>query len=572
MIIPNLPWREVINIAKQCQFIRLKPLLILCIYYAVAVLSALLEGVGLVLLVELVTGRVDLNRTSLLLEYVTNFFRLFSVPIGYSSLFLFVILLIAVRVVLVFLSFFLDGYLEANIRRRIQERGFVHILKGDWEFLRTIRVGQRIGAVSEESSKVATLFMSAIKATYYLLAAAVLTAIAVMVSPATSALFIAVGIPALLLLKYFFDLQAKAVKAMVMERQSFFTDITECLNGLFQIKVEGNFKYFQNHGLRSQAKLTGFEIRYGYLRAIINGLTVLLPALIFLVFYLWVSWRGESLQANLYILAGIGVVGARALSQISSAIASIGNLTSFSGSVLPVNGLFSIPPEIAKKPVNEEILGVRLKNVSYRYSEKTGVHNLIMEAEVGRPLIIMGPSGAGKTTVANLVAGLYRPNEGEVWYVGVSGREYNALEFKPKVGYVTQDIHLLHGTIRENLLAGQNMDDDFLWKYLKQVGAEDYVSKMGGLDAVIAEAGRSLSGGEKRRLGIARVLTKKPQVLILDEITAGLDEERKKEVIRTIADLSKEMVLVVITHDPVQLEGANLYNFEGKNRQVKVHE
>ena len=120
------------------------------------------------------------------------------------------------------------------------------------------------------------------------------------------------------------------------------------------------------------------------------------------------------------------------------------------------------------------------------------------------------------------------------------------------MGYVTQDIHLFHGTIRDNLIIfpDSGVGDDSLWRCLLCVGAEGFVRKLGGLDAVITEAGRSLSGGEKRRLGIARVLIANPHILILDEVTAGLDEARKKELIATIKTLAESLIVIVITHDP----------------------
>jgi ABC-type bacteriocin/lantibiotic exporter with double-glycine peptidase domain len=128
------------------------------------------------------------------------------------------------------------------------------------------------------------------------------------------------------------------------------------------------------------------------------------------------------------------------------------------------------------------------------------------------------------------------------------------------VGYVPQDILLFQGTVRENLTGGQgHIADEVLIDALRGAGAEVFVSRLGGLDAVIVEAGRSLSGGERRRLGIARVLAGHPDVLILDEVTVGLDEERKLELLATIGALSERFVVVAITHDS-DMAGAARFN------------
>jgi ABC-type transport system involved in cytochrome bd biosynthesis fused ATPase/permease subunit len=99
------------------------------------------------------------------------------------------------------------------------------------------------------------------------------------------------------------------------------------------------------------------------------------------------------------------------------------------------------------------------------------------------------------------------------------------------------------------VFAADNVDDEFLYECLKKAGANEFVQNMGGLYATLSEAGRSLSGGEKRRIGIARSLTKRPDILILDEVTAGLDEEKKYELVKTIKTLADTMVVIIITHD-----------------------
>jgi ABC-type bacteriocin/lantibiotic exporter with double-glycine peptidase domain len=276
--------------------------------------------------------------------------------------------------------------------------------------------------------------------------------------------------------------------------------------------------------------------------------------------YVWSLISGTPLQASLQLLAGIGVVGTQALSQANQFTANLGNVSAYAGSVGPVYDLFSITPEVWRPLVPERVTRVELHDVSYNYSERAGVRGVSLSFGVGNPLLLMGPSGSGKTTLANVVAGLYRASKGRVDYVGESGRSYDAVEARPRVGYVPQDILLFQGTVRENLTGGQgHIADEVLIEALRGAGAEVFVSRLGGLDAVIVEAGRSLSGGERRRLGIARVLAGHPDVLILDEVTVGLDEERKLELLTTIGALSERFVVVAITHDS-DMAGAARFN------------
>lgn len=551
MLFKNLRIRDALAIIKRCRIITARAGYGLIIYYAIAMLNALIDGVSLVLLIDLITGKAGVDSNTYIMELLSDWLIALSFTPDFDTLFFLLTGLFLVKVVLIFAYTALDGYFEASLRRALQEHGFASVLRGDWEVLRNIRVGERVGAITEEASNVAKYFMSAVRSIYSLLAVIVLSVLALMVSLDVSVLFIAIGIPVLLVLRYLFNLQAKIAEKLVNERQGFYAGITERLSGLFQIKVEGNSRHHIDQGLKNQEKLTGLEVRWWNLRAYIYAFNVLLPVTVLIASYLWSLFTGAALKDIISLVAGVGILGARVLAQVNQLSANIGNITGFAGSIPPVLGLFSIPEEPFKKPMPEKLQCVEVKNVSYLYNKKSGVSGMNLSSMIERPLVMMGESGSGKTTMANLIAGLYRPASGRIDYVGLSGTSYSSLEYRPRTGYVAQDIHLFHGTVRENLIASSESgcDDDRLWECLKKSGADEFVRNLGGLEAVITEAGRSLSGGQRRRIGIARVLTGSPDILILDEVTAGLDDTRKKELVETIKDLSRSLVVVIITHD-----------------------
>jgi len=563
-MIKNIHWHEAYDIIKRCQLVKLKSILVLMVYYGLSIIGAVLDGVSTVLLVGLVTGEGGLSSQTPILVLITKTLHALSVSSNFNQLYFVLIALFLVRVMVTLLFTALDGYLEARLRRRIQEAGFTSVLRGDWEFLRNIRVGKYVGAVTEEATNAARYVMSIVRAIYSLATAIVLVAMAMSVSTEVTLLFVVVGIPTLIVLKYLFGLQARIAELLVAERQGFYAAITERFHGLFQIKVEGNADDHIAKGLAHQEELTRLEIKWWYLRAFIYAFNVVIPVVMLLAFYGWASWNGYTLKAIISLLAGVGLVGARALTQANQLTANIGNITGYAGSIPTAYNLFTVPGEPHREMVTERIQKVELKKVSYQYDENAGIEDVTQSAQIGKWLAIMGPSGSGKTTLANLIAGIYRPLEGNILYHGISGHVYNANEFRPRVGYVTQDIHLFHGTVRENLIPSSSVvDDDTLWDCLNKVGADGFVKHLGGLDAVIAESGRSLSGGERRRLGIARVLTSNPDILILDEVTVGLDEERKKEIVKIIQDLSLSLVVIVITHDIdiIKTESDNVFSF-----------
>jgi len=508
------------------------------------------EGASYFLLVDLVIGKGGFESQTAIFEAISHVLGVFGFPLNYRVLYFAVIALFSMKVVIDFTVTVVDGHMAANLRRAIQDQGFSHVLKGDWETLRDIRVGSRLGAITEEAQHVALYFIGMIKASYSLLVFVVLVFMALLVSMEITLVFGLISLPIAVLLKHLFGRQATIAGMLVNERQGFYANITERLNVLFQIKVEDNTDYHIKRGIRNQTQLTRLEKKWWFIRGYIQSLNVSLPAFVLLIFYVWSRFKGQPLSDVLSLIAGVGIIGSRALNQINMLNANLGTITGYSGSIIPVYELFNIPRARIRVAIKEKIKGIKLNKVSYSYGEHPGIEGVSLDAGIGKPLVIMGPSGGGKTTIANLITGLMKPNSGVIEYIGFSGDKYNSTEYRAKIGYLTQDILLFHGTVRENLISSSDkVDDDVLWDCLKKVGAEKFVRELGGLDGMIAESGRSLSGGEKRRLGIARALTSDPDILILDEVTVGLDEAIKKDLITTIRMLSELLVAIVITHD-----------------------
>jgi ATPase subunit of ABC transporter with duplicated ATPase domains len=125
---------------------------------------------------------------------------------------------------------------------------------------------------------------------------------------------------------------------------------------------------------------------------------------------------------------------------------------------------------------------------------------------------------------------------------------------------VTQDIYLFRGSLRCNLAAGRDCTDEQIWAALEKVDAAEFVRTMGGLDIESAEAGRSLSGGQRRRLGIARILLSGSDILIFDEATAGLDQVNKSAVLSVIEKLSENYIVVIISHEELFLSQQKSYS------------
>ena len=163
---------------------------------------------------------------------------------------------------------------------------------------------------------------------------------------------------------------------------------------------------------------------------------------------------------------------------------------------------------------------------------------------------IVGPSGAGKTTVIDLVTALLRPQEGEVLIDDLPLQRVDWRAWRRMIGYVPQDTVLLHDTVRNNVTLGDpELTEADAVSALRAAGIWDVVSGMPeGLDTIVGERGGKLSGGQRQRVAIARALAHKPRVLILDEATSALDPETEAAICRTLEGLRGELTIVAISH------------------------
>ncbi len=176
------------------------------------------------------------------------------------------------------------------------------------------------------------------------------------------------------------------------------------------------------------------------------------------------------------------------------------------------------------------------------------IENLDLDIDAGKTTAMVGLSGAGKSTIADLVMGLIKPGKGIILIDGKPLTDTSS--WRNQIGYVAQDTFLFNDTVKNNLLfADEDADDDEIWRALKSASAREFVINLPqGLDTLIGDRGVILSGGERQRLALARALLRKPSLLIMDEATSNLDSENEKNILQSIEKLHGDISILMIAH------------------------
>lgn len=193
---------------------------------------------------------------------------------------------------------------------------------------------------------------------------------------------------------------------------------------------------------------------------------------------------------------------------------------------------------------------VKLENLQFSYADELTLKNITLEALPGQTIALVGTTGAGKSTIVNLLTRFYEYGGGSITIDGIELNTISKKSLRTTIGYVTQEAFLFNGPVRENLHFGKrDATDEEMWTALRAANADQFVKDLSeGLDTIVGERGIKLSGGERQRLSIARALLKNPPILLLDEATASVDSETERLIQQALDNLMVGRTAFVIAH------------------------
>ena len=193
---------------------------------------------------------------------------------------------------------------------------------------------------------------------------------------------------------------------------------------------------------------------------------------------------------------------------------------------------------------------ITIKDINFRYEKENVLKNFSLEVKKGQTVALVGQSGSGKSTIANLLTRFYDVNEGTIAIDGIDIKDLNLQSLRGLMGLVTQDSILFNDTIKANISLGKlDASDDEIIAALKIANAYEFVKDLPkGIYTNIGDSGNKLSGGQKQRLSIARAVLKNPPIMILDEATSALDTESEKLVQVALENMMQNRTSIVIAH------------------------
>ena len=361
--------------------------------------------------------------------------------------------------------------------------------------------------------------------------------------------------------------------------------INQSLGGIKEVKILQREKYFID-SYRTNYKKVIWGARVNELLAAVPKYIVETVAIVGLVLAIIVKllFGHGALETFVPQMAVFAVAAFRLLPSVGKINAYVNNVMYTKASL---DMIYQDLCEIEKnKPIEFEwegktenwkfMKGVFAEHITYHYpdSDTEVLHDITLEIPKGKTVALIGPSGAGKTTLADIILGLLPPVSGVVRMDDKNIYE-NLRSWRQKLGYIPQSIYLSDDTIRNNVAFGiyeDQIDDDAIWKALEKAQLKDFVQGLEkGLDTYVGDRGVRLSGGQRQRIGIARALYHDPEILVLDEATSALDSSTEQAVMESIESLQGLKTMVIIAHRLTTIKNADLIYevVEGKVIQRK---
>ena len=453
----------------------------------------------------------------------------------------------------------------ADLQSSLSKRLFSRYLHNDYEFFVESNSAVLVRSVSEDIKNVVVLIVFAsITIVTEAFVAIPLFLFIVWLNPLIALMTVVVGLICFAMLSRFVSKSLKKVGEQNQKELSrLIQSVNEGVGAIKELKVLAREDYYQSAFEQRAVNYARGLGRYLFYNSVPRLVLEAVFVLVFVGLLLILSLDGN-LRDSLPTLAVYAAVSFRLIPGLNRAAGAFNSLHMGQASLnVVVEGLSNITEHkheveaVSFGPVDQ----LSLADVSYAFANgHVALRDINISISRGETIGIVGESGAGKTTLIDLILGLLAPTEGAVLLNGININK-DLGQWQQRLGYVPQSVFLADGSIRSNVALGvdeSKIDDDRVWAALRGANLEAFVrSSASTLDVPVGERGVKFSGGQRQRVGIARALYRQPEVLILDEATSALDAETEKQVMKEVAGLPGDVTVIIIAHRISTLAGCD---------------
>ena len=455
-----------------------------------------------------------------------------------------------------YLAMFFITFLRNSVLRDIRNAMYKKTLDLPLSFFSEKRKGDTIARISADVNEVQTSFLSILELIVKEPLTILFTIIAMLSISVKLTLFVFVFIP---LSSYVISLIGKQLKRKSTRAQQeqgiFLSTIEETLGGLKVVKGYNSEKYFNRIFQESTQRFFTLSNSIGNRQNLASPVSEFMGIMVIAIL-LWYGGHMVLIEKTLNGASFIAYMGlayniltpAKSISKASYAIKRGNAAAERVLEILEQENTIKSKKDALKKNSFES--KITIQNINFKYKDDVVLKNFSLEVKKGQTVALVGQSGSGKSTIANLLTRFYDVNEGTILIDADNIKDMDLQSLRGLMGLVTQDSILFNDTIKANISLGKlNATDDEIIEALKIANAYEFVVDLPlGIYTNIGDSGNKLSGGQKQRLSIARAVLKNPPIMILDEATSALDTESEKFVQVALENMMQNRTSIVIAH------------------------
>jgi ATP-binding cassette subfamily C protein len=557
------------NSATWHYFTLLREALLKKVILAVALMlgASFTQGIGLFLLLpllQLVGLNAQKQTTTGLTMYVSSFFTMVGLPITLVSVLCIYIVIASVSALFTRWQIITGWTITHEFKSFLRQWLYRAVMNTNWLFFTRYRASNFTHALTGEIEQVGFGTQQLLQLVVAVLVMFVYLFVGLQLSAIATGVVIVFGVALILGLKEKIVLARVMGKSASVNNRKMYGAVAEHLSGMKTVKSYGTQEQYAALFSRLNERIMRIYIDYSRNWADTNcwfdigSVVILCMALIVLIEVLHLP--AASVLVLLFIFYQL-------IPQFSSIQKSYQGFTNMLPSFINIMDLHAQCEDEAERCIDDQgeiklRRSIEFRDVSFTYTDEATLvfDNLQLTIRAGETTAIVGSSGVGKSTIADLIMGLIVPRHGQVLIDGLSLSPERFYAWRSSIGYVAQDTFLLNDTVRANLLwVRPGATDEELTTALRMAAAEDFVLKLpNGIETILGDRGVRLSGGERQRLALARALLRKPTLLLLDEATSHLDSENERHIQDAIDALRGSITIVIIAHRLSTIRNADI--------------